>query len=244
MKGEHCSDQTDWLLMPNRVLAAAGDVGTRADLEASLRVAGCTVATAGDGEAAISLASEGVFDVIVLDLILPVKDGLAVCEELRAKNVTTPIVMLTGKTRVEDGLQGLAAGADDYLTKPFEVMELLARISAVTQRTVTPASAIDSNVYEFGDVRVDTASAAVWRGNERLRLTMMEYKLLHYLVRHPAEILDRRRILEEVWNSHPEVITRTVDVHIAWLRKKIGGGREGHQWIRNVYGKGYSFAPE
>ena len=109
---------------------------------------------------------------------------------------------------------------------------------------MTPPGAIDSNVYEFGDVRVDIARSAVWRGNERLRLTMMEYALLHYLVRHPAEILDRRRILEEVWNSHPEVITRTVDVHIAWLRKKIGGDREGHQWIRTVYGRGYSFAPE
>ena len=131
MTGEDRSDQTDWPLMPNRILVVADDVGARADLEASLRVAACNVATAGDGEAAISPASEGVFDVIVLDLNLPLNDGLAVCEELRAKNVTAPIVMLTGKTRVEDESQGLAASADEYLTNPFEVMELRARIRAV-----------------------------------------------------------------------------------------------------------------
>ena len=230
--------------MPYRVLVVDGDVGVRVGLEASLRIAGCEVAVAGDGEAAVSLASERVFDVIVLDLILPLKDGLEVCEELRAKNVTTPIMMLSAKTQVEDRLQGFAAGADDYLTKPFEVMELLARIRAVMRRTLMQPVAIASRVFEFGDVRVDSASSAVWRGGERLRLSMMEYALLQYLVSHPAEILDRRRILNEVWNSDPDVGLRTVDVHIAWLRKKIGVDRKGHQWIRTVHGKGYEFVPE
>ena len=244
MTGQHRSDQADWPLMPYRVLVVEDEIGIRVGLEASLRIAGCQVSTAADGEAATSLASEGGFDVIVLDLILPLKDGLAVCEELRAKDVTTPIVMLTARTQVEDRLQGFAAGADDYLTKPFEVMELLARIRAVMRRSQTAEGALAPQVFEFGDVRVDTASSAVWRGDERLRLSMMEYALLQYLVRHPSEVLDRRRILDEVWNSDPEVGPRTVDVHVAWLRKKIGDEKDGHRWIRTVHGKGYSFVPE
>lgn len=230
--------------MPYRVLVVEDEIGIRVGLEASLRIAGCEVVTAADGELATSLASQGGFDVIVLDLMLPLKDGLAVCEELRAKDVTTPIVMLTARTQVQDRLQGFAAGADDYVTKPFEVMELLARIRAVMRRTLSAHGAVAPQVFEFGDVRVDTASSAVWRGDERLRLSMMEYALLQYLVRHPAEVLDRRRILDEVWNSDPEVGPRTVDVHVAWLRKKLGDEKDGHWWIRTVRGKGYSFVPE
>ena len=244
MTGENRRDQADWPLLPYRVLVVEDDVEMRVGLEASLRIAGCEVATAADGEAATSLASEGGVDVIVLDLILPLKDGLAVCEELRAQDVTTPIVMLSARTQVADRLQGFAAGADDYLTKPFEVMELLARIRAVMRRTLPPPGATASQVFEFGDLRVDTASCAVWRGNERLRLSMMEYALLQYLVRHPAEVLGRRRILDEVWNSDPTVGPRIVDVHIAWLRKKIGDDNEGNQWIRTVHSRGYSFVPE
>ena len=228
--------------MPYRVLVVEDEVGTRVGLEASLRIAGCEVATAADGEAGTLLALEGGFDIMVLDLMLPLKDGLTVCEELRAKNVNTPIVMLTANTQVEDRLQGFAAGADDCLSKPFEVTELLARIRAVMRRTQAPPDAIASRVFEFGDVRMDTASAAVWRGDERVRLSMMEYALLHYLVRHPTEVVDRRRILEEVWASNPEVRPRIVDVHIRWLRKKIGDDTDP-RWIRTVHGKGYSFVP-
>ena len=128
--------------MSYRVLVVEDEVGTRVGLEASLRIAGCEVATAADGEAGTSLALEGGFDVMVLDLMLPLKDGLTVCEELRAKNVNTPIVMLTANTQVEHRLQGFAAGADDCLSKPFEVTELLARIRAVMRRAQAPPDAI------------------------------------------------------------------------------------------------------
>ena len=220
------------------------EVGIRVGLEASLRIAGHDVATAADGEEALCLALQGGFDVIVLDLILPLKDGLAVCEELRANDVRTPVVMLTARTQVEDRLQGFAAGADDYVTKPFEVMELLARISAVMRRTLAMPEGSSSQIQEFGNLRLDMANVAVWRGKERLRLSMMEYALLQYLVRHPKEVLDRRRILEEVWGSDPEIGPRTVDVHVAWLRKKLGDEQDSPQWIRTVHGKGYAFEPD
>ena len=227
-----------------RVLVVEDEVGIRVGLEASLRIAGHDVATAADGEEALCLALQGGFDVIVLDLILPLKDGLAVCEELRANDVRTPVVMLTARTQVEDRLQGFAAGADDYVTKPFEVMELLARISAVMRRTLAMPEGSSSQIQEFGNLRLDMANVAVWRGKERLRLSMMEYALLQYLVRHPKEVLDRRRILEEVWGSDPEIGPRTVDVHVAWLRKKLGDDQDSPQWIRTVHGKGYAFEPE
>ena len=226
------------------VLVVEDEVGIRVGLEASLRIAGHDVATAADGEEALRLASEREFDVIVLDLILPLKDGLAVCKELRANNVPTPIVMLTARTQVEDRLQGFAAGADDYVTKPFEVMELLARISAVMRRTLSKPEGLTPQIHEFGDVRVDTTNAAVWRGEKRLRLSMLEYELLQYLVRHPSEVLDRRRIVDDVWGSDPEVGLRTVDVHIAWLRKKLGDDQGQPRWIRTVHGKGYAFNPD
>ena len=229
---------------PYRVLLVEDEVGIRVGLEASLRIAGCEVDSVADGEAALRSASEGDFDVIVLDLILPLKDGLDVCEELRASGVNTPVVMLTARAALENRLQGFAAGADDYVSKPFEVMELLARIKAVIRRSRSPLTAADPQVYSFGDVRVDTAKAAVWRGNKRLRLSMMEYALLQYLVKHPAQVLARRRILDDVWNSEPEIGPRTVDVHIAWLRKKIGDGQGKRGWIRTVHGKGYSFVPD
>ena len=226
------------------VLVVEDDTGIRIGLEASLRIAGHDVATAADGEEALRLASQGGFDIIVLDLILPLKDGLEVCEELRANNVSTPVVMLTARTQKADRLQGFAAGADDYLTKPFEVVELLARISAVMRRTLALPEGFDLQVHEFGDVRVDTANAGVWRGKDRLRLTMMEYALLQYLVRHPMEVLDRRRILDEVWGSDPGISVRTVDVHVAWLRKKLGDDQDSPRWIRAVRGKGYVFEPD
>ncbi|MCY4596694.1 MAG: response regulator transcription factor [Bryobacterales bacterium] len=148
-----------------RVLVVEDEIGLRVGLEASLRIAGCEVATAADGEAALRHASQGEFDVIVLDLILPGKDGLEVCRELRANNVETPVVMLSARAETDDRLQGFSVGADDYLTKPFEVMELLARMRAVMKRALAPVGSHATEVLEFGDVRVDKTRAAVWRGD-------------------------------------------------------------------------------
>ena len=229
-----------------RVLLAKNEISTRKSLETSLRFAGIDVATADDGEEALRLALDVGFDVIVVDLALPVKNGLMVCEELRASQsrVHTPVVMVSASDQLEDRLQAFGAGADDCLTEPFEVMELIARIRAIVRRTLAPPRALVRQIYKFGHLRVDTANAAVWREDERLRLSMMEYELLQFLVRHPGEVLSRQRILEEVWNSGPDVGSRAVDMHIADLRKKIWDSPPRFRWIRSVHGEGYLFVPD
>lgn len=230
--------------MPYRVLLVEDEAGIRVGLEDSFRVAGYEVEAVADGEAALQVASQGGCDVIVLDLILPVMDGITVCQELRAKGVDTPVLMLTAKAQLEERLRGFAVGADDYLTKPFEVLELLARIRAILRRTHPARRDGNSQALSFGEMRVNTKQAAVWRGSERLRLSMREYDLLHYFVTHPGETLSRQRLLKRVWKYQKQTPTRTVDVHVGWLRRKIEKEPANPRWIRTVYGKGYEFVPD
>lgn len=229
-----------------RVLLAKNEISTRKALETSLGFAGFDVATADDGTEALRLALDVGFDIIVVDLTLPVKNGSMVCEELRASQsrVHTPVVMLSASDQLEDRLQAFGAGADDCVTEPFEVMELIARIRAIVRRTLAPPRALARQIYKFGHLRVDTANATVWREGKRLRLSMMEYELLQFLVRHPGEVLSRQRILEEVWDSGPDVGPRAVDMHVAWLRKKIWDAPPRFRWIRSVHGEGYLFVPD
>ena len=229
---------------PVRLLVVEDEAGISLGIEDSLRVAGYVVETADDGEEALQRASEGGFDAIILDLILPLMDGVQVCQELRKRGTDTPILMLTARTALKDRLRGFAVGADDYLTKPFEALELLARIRAILHRTALRTDKGDSQVHSFGDVRVHTTHGTVWRAAERLELSAKEYDLLHYFVTHPRESLSRQRLLEEVWKSESESQSRTVDVHVGWLRKKIGDDPGSPRWIRTVYGKGYEFVPD
>ena len=230
--------------MPHRVLVVEDEVGIRIAVADSLRIAGYKVETVDDGEAALEVASTGGFDLIVLDVLLPAKDGYDVCSELRRDGIDTPVLMLTVKSDLEDRMRGFAVGADDYLTKPFESMELIARIRAVLRRATPISAEEDLHFFEFGDIRIDTKRAAVWRSNERVLLSMKEYELLRYFVRHPDETLERDHLLKELWKEKPESATRTVDVHIGWLRKKIEDDPSNPRWIRTVYGKGYEFIPE
>ena len=230
--------------MPIRVLVVDAEIGIRIGLEDSLRVAGFDVKTADDGEMALQVASSGPFDIILLDLLLPRKDGVAVCEGLRSKGINTPVLMLSAKTQLEDKLRGFAAGADDFLTKPFEFLELLARIRAVLNRSRQSTDIGASQTHTFGNVRVNTTHGTVWRADERLVLSTKEYELLRYFVTHPAETLARDRILKEVWNSEPDGPMRTVDTHVGWLRKKIEDDPEHPRWIRTVYRRGYEFVPD
>lgn len=229
--------------MPYSVLLVEDEVGIRVGLQDSLQLAGFEVETAEDGEQALRLAVQGGFDVIVLDLILPIKDGIEVCEELRARDIDTPIVMLTARVQLEERLRGFAVGADDYLTKPFDVLELLARIRAVLRRTQTVPGDAKSQSFEFGNLRLDARQATVWRAGERLRLSMKEYELLLYFVTHPSQTLSRDRLLRDVWNYDEKKASRTVDVHVGWLRRKIEDDPAHPRWIRTVYGKGYEFMP-
>ncbi len=232
--------------MPQRLLLVEDEIGIRVPLADSLRVAGYEVEAVEDGESALRTAPTGGFDLIVLDVLLPDKDGVAVCAELRHKAVNTPVLMLTVKAELEDRVRGFAAGADDYVCKPFEFVELLARIKAIVRRSQNPAPPDSSaeHVYEFGDVRVDTKRAVVWRSNERILLSAMEYELLRYFLTHAGEILPRSRLLQDVWMAQPKAESRTVDVHVTGLRKKIEENPAHPRWIRTVRGKGYRFLPE
>ncbi len=232
--------------MPQRLLLVEDEIGIRVPLADSLRVAGYEVEAVEDGESALRTAPTGGFDLIVLDVLLPDKDGVAVCAELRHKAVNTPVLMLTVKGELEDRVKGFAAGADDYVCKPFEFVELLARIKAIVRRSQNPAppDCRAEHVYEFGDVRVDTKRAVVWRSNERILLSAMEYELLRYFLTHAGEILPRSRLLQDVWMAQPKAESRTVDVHVTGLRKKIEENPAHPRWIRTVRGKGYRFLPE
>ena len=232
--------------MAQRLLVVEDESGIRVPLADSLRVAGYDVETVEDGESALQAAPDGGFDLILLDLLLPDKDGVAVCQELRRNGVDTPVLMLTVKGGLEDRVKGFAAGADDYVAKPFEFVELLARIRAIVHRSQSSSLADfgAGQVYEFGDVRVDTKQAAVWRLNDRVSLSAMEYELLRYFLMHPGEILPRSRLLEDVWMAQPKAESRTVDVHVTGLRKKIEENPSHPRWIRTVRGRGYRFLPE
>ena len=232
--------------MPQRLLLVEDEIGIRVPLADSLRVAGYEVEAVEDGESALRTAPTGGFDLIVLDVLLPDKDGVAVCAELRHKAVNTPVLMLTVKGELEDRVRGFAAGADDYVCKPFEFVELLARIKAIVRRSQNspPPDSSAEHVYEFGDVRVDTKRAVVWRSNERILLSAMEYELLRYFLTHTGEILPRSRLLQDVWMAQPKAESRTVDVHVTGLRKKIEENPAHPRWIRTVRGKGYRFLRE
>ena len=230
--------------MPYRVLVVDDEAGIRLALEDDLRVAGYEVETAEDGEAALRCALSREFDAIVLDLILPVKDGLSVCAELRNRGIDTPILMLTAKTRLEDMLRGFSVGADDYLTKPVEALELLARMRAVLKRSLPPTDSRTSQGNVIGGLRVDTRNGIVWRGSKAVPLSAKEYELLLYFTAHPGETLTRDRLLRDVWESGLKASTRTLDVHVGSLRRKIEGGQGSARWIRTVFGEGYEFVPD
>ena len=232
--------------MPQRLLLVEDEVGISVPLADSLRIAGYEVDIAEDGEAALQAVPNGDFDLIVLDVLLPDKDGVAVCEELRQNGVDTPVLMLTVKGGLEDRVKGFAAGADDYIPKPFEFVELLARIRAIVRRSQIsqPADRRTEQVYEFGDLRVDTKQAVVWRSDDRVLLSAMEYELLCYFLAHPGEILPRSQLLHDVWMAQPKAESRTVDVHVTGLRKKIEANPARPRWIRTVRGKGYRFLPD
>ena len=234
--------------MPHRVLLVDDEIGIRLALADRLRVAGYEVETAEDGESALQLASDSSFDAILLDLILPKMDGVRVCEELRRNGNDTPVLMLTVKSDLDDRVRGFVAGADDYMAKTTDIIELLARLQAVLRRTSpptchTPVAEESEAVHSFGEVRVDVSDATVWRGEERVELSRKEYELLCYFLTHPLKALTRAHLLKEIWRFDSDTPSRTVDVHVMGLRKKLEDDPAHPRWIRTVRGKGYEFVP-
>lgn len=228
----------------SRVLLIEDEVGIRMTVQDRLEAEGYDIETAADGQEGYERALLGGIDLIVLDLMLPGKPGLDVCRDLRAEGIPTPVLMLTAKGQLEDRVAGLRTGADDYLVKPFEMLELVARIEAMLRRDKMKGNSGTGGVYRFGDVRLDARQAAVFRRGKQLQLSAKEYQLLLYFVRHRREALTRDVLLQKVWKYRVGLSTRTVDVHVGWLRQKIEEQPRKPRWIVTRHGIGYIFDPE
>lgn len=201
---------------------------------------GYSVESSADGESGLERATRESFDLILLDVMLPRLGGFDVLRELRRRGVETPVVMLTARGQVVDKVVGLKLGADDYVTKPFEMAELVARVEARLRRAPAPAQPVDG--YQFGDVRIDFRRAEVTRGGQPLELSAREFQLLKYFIEHRGAALTREELLNEVWGYNAMPSTRTVDVHVAWLRQKIEPNPRHPQYVLTVHGMGYKFA--
>ena len=223
-----------------RILLVEDEPGLVLTLTDRLRSEGYDVGSATDGHAGLELAGREAWDVILLDVMLPGKGGFDVCRDLRQRGITTPIIMLTARGQVIDKVLGLKLGADDYLTKPFDMMELLARIEVQLRRAPASASP-DASTSAFGDVVIDTRKAEVTRAGVVVDLSAREFLLLKYFVEHRGETLSREQLLNDVWGYHSMPSTRTVDVHVAWLRQKIEPNPRFPQFILTVHGLGYRF---
>jgi two-component system alkaline phosphatase synthesis response regulator PhoP len=224
-----------------RILLIEDEQGLILTLTDRLESEGFVVKSASDGEAGLAMALAESFDLIILDVMLPKKNGYDVCRDLRQKSVLTPILMLTAKGETFDKVLGLKLGADDYLTKPFEVIELLARIEALLRRAPqTAQTSMDS--FEFGDIAIDFRRAEVTRSGEPIELSAMEFKLLQFLIGNRGAVHSRDHLLDEVWGYDAMPSTRTVDVHVAWLRQKLEENPKHPRFIQTVHGLGYKFS--
>jgi two-component system alkaline phosphatase synthesis response regulator PhoP len=201
---------------------------------------GYEVDSAGDGNSGLAKALGGGFDVILLDVMLPGMSGMEVCRELRRREEGVAILMLTARTQLADRVGGLKLGADDYLTKPFEPPELLARIEALLRRVGREKLALSAPV-RFGDVEVDFDRNSVLRNGRPIGLAGKEMELLRYLIERRGQPVSREELLKGVWGYHPGVTSRTVDVHVAWLRQKLEDNFQAPRYIHTVRGVGYRF---
>ncbi len=211
-------------------------------LEDDLTLEGYTVTGETDGARGLERAQTGVYDLIILDIMLPGMDGLEVCKKLRAAGDTTPILMLTAKSQEVDKVLGLELGADDYVTKPFSRRELLARVKALLRRAEQANAALAH--FRFADVDVDFKGYEVKKGGRPVELTAKEFALLRLLIHHKDEVLRRDVILNEVWGDDSDVFPRTVDTHIVHLRQKLEEEPADPRHIVNVRGVGYKFVAD
>ncbi len=226
-----------------RVLLVEDEPGLVLTLTDRLESEGYAVDAAREGGEALKKASDGAYDLIVLDVMLPGKSGLDVCRELRSRGASTPILFLTARGEVADKVVGLKLGGDDYLTKPFDMMELTARIEALLRRGegsgADGASAIRR--YAFGDVEVDFRKAEVTRDKAPVELSALEFKLLKYFIENRGATLSREELLSRVWGYDAAIHSRTVDVHVSGLRQKIEPNPARPQYVVTVHKLGYRF---
>ncbi len=220
-----------------RILVVEDDPSIVLALEDDLTLEGYEVEVVHDGDGALERARARSFDLILLDVMLPRKDGFAVCRELRRTGVTTPIIMLTAKTQEAEKVMGLELGADDYVTKPFSPAELRARIKALLRRAEADAPA----VVRFGDVEADFSRFELRRAGVVVKVTPIELKLLSALVRHPGRVLSRAELKDLVWGRNTAMTDRVVDTHVTNLRKKIEPQATKPRYVVSVRGVGYRF---
>jgi two-component system, OmpR family, alkaline phosphatase synthesis response regulator PhoP len=223
-----------------RLLLVEDEPGLVITLTDRLTREGYAVETSADGESALERAAGEGFDLVLLDVMLPRMNGFDVLRELRKRGIETPVIMLTARGQTVDKVVGLKLGADDYVAKPFEMIELLARIEAKLRRA--PAILHPADGHQFGEVRVDFRRAEVTRNGEPLDLSAREFQLLKYFLEHRGATLTREELLNEVWGYNAMPSTRTVDVHVAWLRQKVEPNPRHPQFILTVHGLGYKFA--
>ncbi len=222
-----------------RILIVDDEPAMVRGLEDNLRFEGYQTLSACDGRRGLQLAVSEAPDLILLDIMMPGMSGWDVCRELRHKELDIPVIMLTARGEEVDRVLGLELGADDYVTKPFGLRELLARIRAVLRR---PGPRQKFEEFAFGDVRIRLRGRQVFKAGAEVRLTRKEFDLLRYLVEHQGEVITRDRLLDEVWGYDRYPTTRTVDTHILRLRQKFERDPEHPQYILTVHGQGYRFA--
>jgi two-component system alkaline phosphatase synthesis response regulator PhoP len=222
-----------------RILLVEDEDSLVITLRDRLQSEGYDVDVALDGDTAVEMGARPQFDLLILDVALPRKNGFDVCRDLRGRGVQTPVLMLTARGQIVDRVVGLKLGADDYLTKPFDMSELLARIEALLRRARAASSSADAVV--FGVVHADFRSAVVLRGGAPVELSGLELKLLRYFVEHRGALLTRDELLEKVWGYEAMPVTRTVDVHVASLRQKLEANPSRPEHFVTVHGLGYKF---
>jgi two-component system copper resistance phosphate regulon response regulator CusR len=219
-----------------RILLVEDEPSAARFISKGLREASHAVDVASDGTAAAERCQQNDYDAVILDVMLPGKDGLTLCRELRAGGSNVPILMLTARDAVEARVEGLDAGADDYLTKPFDFRELLARVRALTRRERRPLS---PERIEIRHIAIDVAGQRVWAHGREVSLTGREYALLEYLARRAGEVVSRADIAEHVWDEHYDAFSNIVDVYIQRLRRKIDDDADQVPLIRTRRGQGY-----
>ena len=216
------------------VLLAEDDTSIAEPLARALRREGYAVEMRADGPSALAAALSGEVGLVVLDIGLPGMDGLEVCKRLREHSPTLPVLMLSGRAEEVDAVVGLDAGADDYVTKPFRLAELLARVRALLRRSSVEAAAVNG-------VRLDVSSRRAWRGDQELTLTSKEFDLLRVLIREAGSVVTRDQLMREVWDVNWWGSTKTLDMHISWLRRKLGDDASSPHFISTVRGVGFRF---
>jgi DNA-binding response OmpR family regulator len=222
-----------------KILIIEDDPAIRTGLNETFTTEGYSVIEADTGTKGFEIASKNNFDIIVLDLILPGKDGIEICKDLRSLGVKTPIIMVTSRKEEIDKILGLEIGADDYVTKPFSIRELLARVKALIRRSTYEPGDIEQ--VAFANLKIDFKKQEMFKGLNSVKLSSTEYRILHYFIDHEGQVISRDKFLDEVWGYDSYPTTRTVDNYILSLRKKIEDDPANPKHLLTVHKVGYKF---